>query len=509
MELLEMHGIVKSFPGVLANDRVDLFVRKGEIHALLGENGAGKSTLMNILYGLYIPEEGEVYWEGKRVAFTTPEEAIRNGIGMVHQHFMLVQKMTVLQNIILGLKPKGHPLLNVASVAAEIRELSEKYGLSVDPDAVVQTLSVGQQQRVEILKALYRGARLLILDEPTAVLTPQETTEFFKMLRTLRDEGQSVILISHRLSEIMQVSDRVTILRDGRSIGTVETVNTTLEELSRLMIGRELRTGGMDLPQADYEAAPLMEVKNLTLAGKDKKNRLEDITLNLYPGEVLGIAGVDGNGQRELAEVLACIEKSSEGQIVFRGDNIDNLGIRQRNRLGIAYIPDDRHRDGLVTNATLQDNLMLRLYNQSPYAHRGLLQFRQIEESSQQAVEHYNIKTPSISAVVRFLSGGNQQKIILARELEQNPSLVIACQPTRGLDIGASEYVRDRLVDCCREGGSVLLISTDLEEIRMMSHRIAVMYGGKVMGIVENNEDLKLETIGLMMGGKRLEEVDA
>lgn len=508
MELLEMHGIVKKFPGVLANDHVDLTVKRGEILALLGENGAGKSTLMNILYGLYTPDEGEIYWQGHAVAFQSPEEAIADGIGMVHQHFMLVQKMTVLQNIILGLKPKGYPLLKTSQVASEIRDLSEKYGLQVDPDAVIQDLSVGQQQRVEILKALYRGAKLLILDEPTAVLTPQETRELFKMLCVLRDEGQSMILISHRLSEIMEISDRITILRDGRQVQTVLTAETNQQELSKFMIGREMRAGSMDLPQIDRRE-PLLQVRNICLEEGKTKKVLDQVSFDLYPGEVLGIAGVDGNGQRELAEVLVRIRKQTEGQVFLNGESIENLGIRKRNRLGIAYIPDDRHKDGLAITESVRDNLLLRQYNKKPFAKNGMLQFSKIESVAQNAVSAYQIKTPTTATGARFLSGGNQQKVILAREMMNTPRLIVACQPTRGLDIGASEYVRDQLVECCRRGGSVILISTDLEEILMMSHRIAVMYEGKNMGILQNDKNLQVETIGLLMGGNRLEEIKA
>ncbi len=507
MELLEMHGITKRFPGVLANDNIDFTVKQGEIHALLGENGAGKSTLMNILYGLYTPEEGDIFWRGEKVSFRSPEEAIQSGIGMVHQHFMLVQKMSALQNIVLGLKPKGHPLFKTAQLTQEIRSLSQRYGLQVEPERLVQDLSVGQQQRVEILKALYRGAQLLILDEPTAVLTPQETGDFFHMLRELRNEGQSIILISHRLSEIMEISDRVTILRDGCAIKTLITAQTSPEELSHYMIGRELNTDAIAPVQA-AGSQELLSVKKLTLSSSGReKNRLEDISFQLHTGEILGIAGVDGNGQHELAEVLAGIQKLSSGQIIFCGEELSHMSIRRRNRKGIAYIPEDRHKDGLAMPVSVQENLLLRQYDAQPFARHKLLQRKKLTEFSEASIDSFQIKTPGEKAIVRSLSGGNQQKIILARELAREPKLVIACQPTRGLDIGATEYIRQLLLERCRQGGAVLLISTDLEEIRMMSDRIAVMFEGKFMGIVKNSSSLQNETIGLMMGGKRLEEI--
>ena len=501
-----MRGITKHFGSVIANRNVDLTVEAGSIHALLGENGAGKTTLMNILYGLYQADGGEILWEGRPVRFREPGEAIAHGIGMVHQHFMLVRNMTVLQNIILGLRPAGYPLVNGKQVGAELAELSKQYGLVVDMQKRVDQLSVGEQQRVEILKALYRRARLLILDEPTAVLTPQETRELFTTLRRLRDAGCSTILISHRLTEIMEVSDRITVLRDGCKVADADAAGCSERELSHWMIGREL-----NLPRrehAESAAEAVLEVQDLSLRERGKSAPLlEHISFQVRSGEILGIAGVDGNGQGHLAELICGIRRQNGSSIRYRGQYIDRLNVRQRFALGISYIPDDRHRDGLILDADVQDNLMLHSYRDAPFSRRGVLNRRRMTESARAAMETYDIRAEGPHARVGNLSGGNQQKIILARELGAQPSLLVAMQPTRGLDIGASAYVHDQLAACRDSGGGVLLISTDLEEIMALSDRIAVLFGGRLMGILPNTPALKTETLGLLMGGRTLEEV--
>ena len=468
MNILEMKQISKKFSGVYANEAVDLSVKKGEIHALLGENGAGKTTLMNILFGIYSADEGEIFWKGKKVKFYSPKDAIAEGIGMVHQHFSLVNKMTVLDNVILGLRKQGF-FLDRKGAKKKLGELAEKYGLSVDPEATISELSVGQQQRVEILKALYRNVELLILDEPTGVLTPQETEQFFDVLRKLKMEGYAVIIITHRMSEIMSISDRVTILRDGKKIIDLVTKETNPTELSNYMIGRQL----------------------------DK-------------GEILGIAGVDGNGQRELAEVIAGIQKTTKGKITFYGEEIAAKNIKERFARGISYISDDRHQDGLILDMNVEENLILRQYERSPYLKSGIFQKNIIRENAVKAIEKYRIKTSGTSTgdtQVKLMSGGNQQKIVLAREITEHSKLIIASQPTRGLDIGATQFVRQVLMEQRNEGKSVILISADLEEIMQLSDRVAVMFGGKIVGILKK-EEAELEKIGLLMGGITKEETN-
>lgn len=508
MALLEMKGITKRFPGVVANENVNISVEEGEILALLGENGAGKTTLMNILFGLYQADEGEILWKDKQVRFSEPGEAIAHGIGMVHQHFMLVRNMTVLQNIVLGLKPEGYPLLDKKKIAQRLQEVSQRYGLIVDVDKKIEQLSVGEQQRVEILKALYRNAKLLVLDEPTAVLTPQEARELFSILRSLKADGHSIILISHHLSEIREVSDRITVLRDGRNVATVETQSCTDAQLSQMMIGRELH---VQAPQreATNKGEVLLELQDVSLSKGRSAPLLSHIDLEVRQGEILGIAGVDGNGQGHLAEIICGIQRQSGGSILYHGTELRPLSVRERFHLGISYIPDDRHRDGLVLDADVRDNLFLRSYYAAPNAKHGVLQRKEIDQAAAQAMEQFDIRAPGVDTRVGNLSGGNQQKIILAREIGGQPELLIAMQPTRGLDIGASEYVHEQLSQCRAQGKSVLLISTDLEEILKLSDRIAVIFAGQINGVLENTPDLSAETIGLLMGGQKLEEVRA
>lgn len=509
MALLEMRGITKYFYGVAANDHVDLTVEEGEIHALLGENGAGKTTLMNILYGLYRSDEGEICWEGKKVFFLKPQDAINCGIGMVHQHFMLVRPMTVLQNIILGMKLDGYPFIQKKEVARQIETLSRKYGLAVDVHKRIEDLSVGEQQRVEILKALFRNAKLLVLDEPTAVLTPQETEVLFAVLKSLKKDGHSVILISHKLAEIMEVTDRITVLRDGKNVETLVTSECTESLLSQLMIGRQIRTD-----RIEYETKPaeelVLEIDDLTLKNPNgSKPYLDHVSLQIHAGEILGIAGVDGNGQNYLAEFICGIRRQNSKAVLFKGRHIDKLNVRQHFNLGIAYIPDDRHRDGLVLDKNVKENLILRNYKTAAISKFGVIDDKKVTRFAEKSIKDFTIRVHSPAERAGNLSGGNQQKIILAREIAEIPDLLVAMQPTRGLDIGASGYVRNCMQSLREQGKGVLLISTDLDEIMQVSDRIAVMYEGRIMGIVENTGDLKPETLGLMMGGRTIEEVMA
>jgi len=508
MNLLEMKNITKRFPGVLANDGVTLCVREGEIHALLGENGAGKTTLMNILYGLYTAEEGEILFGGKNVRIHSPGEAIALGIGMVHQHFMLVNRMTALENVLLGLKDEGYPIFSRKKVEGKVQSLADKYGLALHLNSRVEDLSVGEQQRIEILKALYRGAKLLILDEPTSVLTPQETEEFFAILRTLKAEGHSIILIAHKLSEILAVSDRVTIMRDGKSITTLETKEADASTLSRHMIGREMNADApFDRPEKPEEDKdPVLSIKNLSYVDPAGVKRLNKLSLTVRHREVLGVAGVDGNGQKELAECVTGILKEKEGELLLKGQPLSKKNPRARAEAGLAYIPADRHKDGLIMDGSVKENLHLKNYYRAPASKHAILDFKTMRASAERDVETYDIKTPGVEQTVRFLSGGNQQKLILARELGENAVLTVACQPTRGLDIGATRYLREQLMNCRNRGGGVLLISTDLAEILAMSDRIAVINNGEIMGIVENDEKLTAEELGLMMGGERRNE---
>ncbi|MEE0753026.1 ABC transporter ATP-binding protein [Frisingicoccus sp.] len=499
MAILEMKNISKAFSGVYANENVNLAVEKGEIHALLGENGAGKTTLMNILFGIYTADSGEIYWKDKKVEFDSPREAIEQGIGMVHQHFSLVQKMTVLDNIILGLKQEGL-FLSRMEARKSIVELAEKYGLLVRPDARIRDLSVGEQQRVEILKALYRNVDLLILDEPTGVLTPKETQDFFEVLRRLKSEGYAVIIITHRMSEIMAISDRVTILRDGKKIKDLVTSETNPTELSMYMIGRELQESFEIQKQQGSEIA--LELKDVHVA-KGEKAILDHVNMTVRKGEVLGIAGVDGNGQTELAEVIAGIRKITSGDICFMNENIQKDSVKQRFEKGISYISDDRHADGLVIDMSLKDNMLLKHYDKEPYSKKGIFNKKPMDDLADSAIEKFQIKTTGTSgkeSIVKLLSGGNQQKIIIAREVTEDAKLVIANQPTRGLDIGATEFVRQTLMDVRNSNRSVLLISADLEEILALSDRIAVMFGGRIVGVL-NRDEADVQKIGLLMGG--------
>ena len=500
MALLEMQQICKAFSGVYANDHVDLTVEKGEIHALLGENGAGKTTLMNILFGIYSADSGQILWKGEPVRFASPKDAIAAGIGMVQQHFSLVRKMTVLDNIILNLRDNRF-VLDRKQARQRVCALTEKYGLTVDPDAQVGSLSVGEQQRVEILKALYRDVELLILDEPTGVLTPQETAQFFEVLRALQKEGYGIIIITHRMSEIMSISDRVTILRDGKKVAQLVTAETQPDELSRHMIGRELNESyDVDTPPGEET---LLSLEAISLPRKKKGHPLHDITLELRRGEILGVAGVEGNGQKELAEIITGIQHPSQGRVVLDGQEIQRENVRQRYERGVVYISDDRLNDSLVTDMDMTENLMLRDYCRAPFSHKGLLDRKAMLQTAKEKIQRYQVRSSGTSGEatpVRLLSGGNQQKLIVAREIHDRAQVVVASQPTRGLDIGATEFVRDRLVEQRNAGKGVLLISADLEEIMALSDRIAVLFGGRIVGVLTRQE-ATVEKIGLLMGG--------
>jgi ABC-type uncharacterized transport system ATPase subunit len=493
-----MTGIVKRFPGVLANDHVDFDVKSGEIHALLGENGAGKSTLVRQLYGLYQPDEGKILINGKEMQFHSPQDAISAGVGMIHQHFMLVPSLTVVENVALGLKSSRGLLLDLKQVEARIITLCEQYGLKVDPKAYVWQLAVGEQQRVEIVKALYRGAALLVLDEPTAVLTPQEVEDLFKTFHQMARDGHALIFISHKLHEVLAISQRVTVLRDGRVVGARHTAGATKAELAQMMVGRPviLQYNRSPLQAGDV----LLDVKDLHVKGDRGTDALKGVSLSVRAGEILGLAGVSGNGQRELAECLAGLRPIRQGQVILNGKDVTHLSPDRHITAGQSYIPEERMREGAIKDFSVADNFVLEDHARPPYAQGVFLNFKAIQERTRGSVDAYNVKTPGLDTPIKNLSGGNIQKLILARELSRHPKVLIASQPTRGVDIGATEYIHFRLLEQRQAGTATLLISEDLDEIRALSDRIAVIYEGQIVGIVDN-EAATLEQIGLMMAG--------
>jgi simple sugar transport system ATP-binding protein len=498
---VDMRKITKIFGGVKANDSVDFKLKKGSIHGLLGENGAGKTTLMNILYGLYQQEEGEIYIRGNKEDISSPTKAISLGIGMVHQHFMLARPFSVVENVMLGKKGKHRFLLDTSKTADELINLSRKYKIDIDPYSKIWQLSVGEQQRVEILTALYMGADILILDEPTAVLTPQEVDMLFETLRKMRDDGKSIILITHKLEEIISVVDEVTVLRDGKLIGTkVLSPDTTKEELTRMMVGRDVL---FDFPENDIKPGDVeISIQNICAKNDKGLDALTDFSLDVHKNEIVGLAGVDGNGQKELCEVLTGMRKAT-GSILMNGKNIINKKPAFYIHNGISHITEDRQETGLALDLSLKKNLVIKRFNKEPFSKHGFLNTKAINDYWNRKKDEFQIKSNSGDDLARTLSGGNQQKIVLARELDNNPSFVIANQPTRGLDIGASEYVREKILDARNSGSAVMLISADLEEILQLSDRIAVIYDGKLMGILKKGADIR--EIGALMLGRKQE----
>jgi len=492
-----MCNIVKRFPGVLANARVCFDVNAGEVHALLGENGAGKSTLMRQLYGLYQPDEGEIIIDGQPHVFRSPADAIRAGIGMIHQHFMLVPTLTVAENVALGLRSSREPQLDLDKVSARIRELAQGYGLKVDPSAHVWQLAVGEQQRVEILKALYRGASLIILDEPTAVLTPQEVDDLFATLKRMVGEGHALVFISHKLHEVMAVSDRVTVLRDGQLVGTRPTREVTRDDLVKLMVGRQVKP----LAPQPMQAGPVrLKIEGLRAMGDRGAEVLRGVELQIRGGEIVGLAGVSGNGQRELAQCLSGLRKTTAGSIEIDGQEMTHASLRKRMEAGQAYIPEERMRDGAIRDFSVQENLFLHDHASPQYTHSIFMDFAKMSARARELVAEFAVKTPRLNTPLKNLSGGNIQKLILARELSRRPKVLIASQPTRGVDIGSTEYIHQRLIEQRDAGTAILLISEDLDEVRALSDRIAVMYEGRITGVVERDQ-ATVEQIGLMMAG--------
>lgn len=496
--ILEMKNITKRFASVVANEDVNLAIKKGEVHALLGENGAGKSTLMNCLYGMYDSYEGEIYFDGKLVNIQGPKNAIDLGIGMVHQHFMLIPALTVIENVVLGLRD-NKSVLDLNSAAEKFTQLGKKYNMEIDPWLKVEQLSVGQQQRLEILKALYREAKLLILDEPTAVLTPGEVDGLFDMMSTLTSEGHTVIFISHKLNEIMRICDRCTVLRLGKVAATVEIKDVkNRQELAALMVGREVQLTTRKAP-VKLKGEKLV-VKNLSCNSDRGLPAVKDVSFEIQGGEILGICGVDGNGQSELIHCITGLREVSSGQILINGTESTKLNPRQILKLGVSHIPEDRHKYGMVGPMEIDENLALISYKEALYSKSGLLKWKWIRNHSKEVCDDYNVKTPSVREIANNLSGGNQQKFVVGRELERVPGLLIAVHPSRGLDIGATKYIQSQIVNQRDNGTAVMMVSTELDELIELADRILVMFEGEVMGIVDQKDAAK-ETLGPLMAG--------
>ena len=501
MSFLRMKNISKQFGEVIANDRICFDLERGEVHALLGENGAGKTTLMNILYGLYTHDAGEIYLDGKLVKVSSPHEAIEHNIGMIHQHFMLIPRLSVTENIILGLPSPNPPFLVIKQAEKEVDDIARKYDLRINPKTIVSQLSVGLQQRVEILKALYRKSDLLILDEPTAVLTPLEVEALFNIIRRLKNDNLAVIFISHKLNEVMRISDRITVLRRGRAIATLEPHETDPNHLAEMMVGREMTFGLEKRPQK--KGKKILEVRGLSAESKRlRKPILKGISFDIHGGEILGLAGVDGNGQSELADIIAGLRPSSKGQILINGEDITHLTPKRRIERRLGYIPADRQQMGMIMDLSVAENLVLKSFRDAPISmHRILLSAKNIYSNADQMIKLFDIKVSHGKVKTSFLSGGNQQKVILAREFSGKPDVLIAMQPTRGLDVGSTKYVQQYILEHRDLGGATLLISTELDEVVAISDRIAVIYEGEIMGILAHQEKNDLERISLMMAG--------
>ena len=506
---IEMLNITKRFPGIIANDNITLQLKKGEIHALIGDNGAGKSTLMSVLFGLYQPEEGVIKKDGQVVSIKDPNDANALGIGMVHQHFKLVECFTVLDNIIMGVEPTKHGFLQKAEAREKVLALSEKYGLHVDPDALIEDITVGMQQRTEILKMLYRDNEILIFDEPTAVLTPQEIDELMQIMKNLAAEGKSILFISHKLAEIMAVADRCSVLRKGKYIGTVETAETTAEELSAMMVGRSVSFHVDKKPAEPGEV--VLEVENMTMASKlHKNNAVKNVSLKVRRGEIVCLAGIDGNGQTEFVYGVTGLEPLVSGSVRLCGKDITNAPIRQRSIMGMSHIPEDRHKHGLVLDYTLEDNLVLQRYFEPEFTDRaGFLRRKNIRAYAERLIGQYDIRSgQGPVTIARSMSGGNQQKAIAAREFDRDPELLVAVQPTRGLDVGAIESIHRQLVAQRDEGKAVLLVSLELDEVMDVPDRILVMYEGEIVGELDPKTTTQ-EELGLYMAGAKRDEVRA
>lgn len=504
--IIEMNHITKTFPGIIANDNCTLKLKKGEIHALLGENGAGKSTLMSILFGMYQQDSGEILVNGKAVEINNPNDAAEHKIGMVHQHFKLVGNFTVTENIILGIEESKQGVIDVSTAAKKIKELSERYNLQVDPNAVIDDISVGMQQRVEILKLLYRGSDVMIFDEPTAVLTPQQIDELLEIMLGLQKEGKSIIFITHKLDEIKKVADRVSVLRKGKYIGTEAVSDLSVDDMSEMMVGRKI---DLNIEKDDLAAGDVvLELNGITVPSLEHTyDALKNVSFKMHRNEIVSIAGIEGNGQHELAYVIAGLQKNSEGTIHLNGQDITNLNVRKRNLAGIAHIPEDRHRDGLVLDFNMYYNTALKKYFKEPFNQGGFLKFDKMRQYAKDLIERFDIRSSEgADTIVRSMSGGNQQKVILAREIDTNSDVLMAVQPTRGLDVGAISYIHRQLVEQRNSGKSVLLISYELSEIMNISDRILVMHHGELVGEFKPSEITQQE-LGLYMAGAKRKEV--
>ncbi len=501
--LVEMRGITKSFQGIKAHDQVDLQLKRGEVLALLGENGAGKSTLMNVLSGIYLPDSGTIDIDGKRLSFGSPHDAIAAGIGMVHQHFMLVPSQTVWENMVLGL-PELPQVLPKAKIISDIRDISQQYGLDVDPEAIIWQLSIGEQQRVEILKSLYRKAQVLILDEPTAVLTPQEAKNLFHTVKRMTKEGRGVIFISHKLDEVMEISDNVMVLRKGKLVGVVDTKGSSKEKIAEMMVGRRVN---LELDKKDIVPGKVVLSLSQANALSDRGLKaLNDVSLELREGQILGLAGVAGNGQTELCQVMAGLRKMTSGKLFLNEVEVTDLPPRKLIDSGVRYIPADRKGTGMVSNMDVRENSTLKRYWRSPVARGMLIDWKAVLKHAMGIVKDFNVDTPSVETPVRNLSGGNIQKLMLGRELSDVPKVLIAMNPTWGLDVAATRFVREQLLEEREKGAAIFLISEDLDELLSLSDRMAVMYRGKIMGMIEDPNTFGIERIGMMMAGTRIED---